>query len=73
MDEINLHFTGDIHAIESANNLLCAAIDNHIFQGNELNIDINKILVKRSMDLNDRTLRKITIGIGDKNGVQREK
>lgn len=71
MEDINLHFTGDIHAIEGANNLLCAAIDNHMYQGNEFNIDPNKILIKRSVDMNDRSLRNIRIGIGDKNGVER--
>ena len=61
MDDINLHFTGDFHAITSANNLLCAMIDNHIFQGNELNIDKDKIIFNRCMDLNDRALREITV------------
>lgn len=61
MEDINLHFTGDIHAITSANNLLCAAIDNHIFQGNELNIDKDKVTFNRCMDMNDRALRDITI------------
>lgn len=56
-DEINLHFTGDFHAITSANNLMCAALDNHIYQGNELNIDKNRICVKRCIDMNDRSLR----------------
>lgn len=56
-DKINLHFTGDFHAITSANNLLCAAIDNHVYQGNELNINENTILVKRCLDVNDRSLR----------------
>lgn len=56
-DDINLHFTGDFHAITSANNLLCAAVDNHIYQGNELKIDENRILVKRCLDVNDRSLR----------------
>ena len=54
MEDINLHFTGDIHAITSANNLLCAAIDNHLFQGNELNIDKDSITFQRCMDMNDR-------------------
>ena len=63
MEDINLHFTGDIHAITTCNNLLCAAIDNHIFQGNSLNINPEKILFKRCMDMNDRALRKIKIGI----------
>lgn len=61
MDEINLHFTGDFHAITSANNLLCAMIDNHIFQGNELNIDENHIVFNRCLDVNDRALRKVTV------------
>ena len=61
MDDINLHFTGDFHAITSANNLLCAMIDNHIFQGNELNIDKDKVIFNRCMDLNDRALREITV------------
>ena len=61
MDDINLHFTGDFHAITSANNLLCAMIDNHIFQGNELNIDPSKVIFNRCMDLNDRALREITV------------
>lgn len=63
MEDINLHFNGDIHAITACNNLLCAAIDNHIFQGNELNIDPNKITFKRCMDINDRALRKINVGL----------
>ncbi len=61
MEDINLHFTGDIHAITACNNLLCAMIDNHIFQGNELNIDPNTITFSRVMDMNDRALRNITI------------
>ena len=61
MEDINLHFTGDFHAITSANNLLCAMIDNHIFQGNELDIDKDNIIFNRSMDLNDRALREITV------------
>jgi len=60
--DINLHFNGDFHAITSANNLLCAVIDNHIFQGNTLNIDKNKICIKRVIDINDRALRSITVG-----------
>lgn len=72
MDEINLHFTGDIHAIESANNLLCAAIDNSIFQGNKLDIDPEQIIVKRSMDMNDRALREIEIAKGKNNGTVRK-
>lgn len=70
MDEINLHFTGDIHAITSANNLLSAIIDNHIFQGNELEID--KVIWRRCVDLNDRALRKVEICLsGEKNAVPR--
>lgn len=61
MADINLHFNGDFHAITSANNLLCAMIDNHIYQGNELNIDPNKILFHRCLDLNDRALRSVTV------------
>lgn len=73
MDEINLHFTGDLHAITTANNLLSAIIDNHIFQGNELKIDARQILWKRAMDLNDRTLRNTVVGLGGKSqGVPRE-
>ncbi|MCQ2978295.1 MAG: formate--tetrahydrofolate ligase [Clostridia bacterium] len=72
MDEINLHFTGDLHAIESANNLLCAALDNSIYQSNELDIDINNIVIKRAMDMNDRSLRETIVGIGDKNGIERK-
>ena len=64
MEDINLHFTGDMHAITSANNLLCAAIDNHIHQGNLLRIDTRKILFKRVMDMNDRALRNIVVGMG---------
>lgn len=62
MDDINLHFTGDMHAIGAANNLLCAAIDNHLFQGNFLNIDKDKILFNRCVDMNDRALRTVTVG-----------
>ena len=62
MSDINLHFTGDFHAITSANNLLCAMIDNHIYQGNKLNIDENKILFHRCLDINDRALRRVTVG-----------
>lgn len=73
MEDINLHFTGDMHAITSANNLLCAMIDNHLQQGNELCIDQRRILFKRCMDMNDRALRNIVIGMGGKaNGVPRE-
>ena len=73
MEDINLHFTGDFHAITAANNLLCAVIDNHIQQGNELDIDVRRILFPRVMDMNDRTLRNIVIGLGTKvDGVPRE-
>ena len=73
MEEINLHFTGDLHAITSANNLLAALIDNHVQQGNGLNIDPRRIVWRRCMDVNDRQLRKIVSGLGgDKNGVPRE-
>ena len=73
MDEINLHFTGDLHAITTANNLLSAMLDNHIHQGNSLNIDTRNIIWKRTLDMNDRALRNITIGLGGKiNGVPRE-
>lgn len=64
MEDINLHFTGDIHAISIANNLIAALIDNHLQQGNELNIDSRTISWKRCVDLNDRALRNITIGLG---------
>ena len=63
MEDINLHFTGDMHAIGAANNLLCAAIDNHIFQGNSLNIDKDKILFDRCVDMNDRALRSVMVGL----------
>ena len=73
MEDINLHFTGDMHAITSANNLLCAAIDNHIHQGNLLRIDTRKILFKRVMDMNDRVLRNVVVGMGGPiNGFLRE-
>ncbi len=73
MEDINLHFTGDMHAITAANNLLCAIIDNHIQQGNELGIDQRRILFKRCMDMNDRALRNIVVGLGGKLcGVPRE-
>ena len=65
MEDINLHFTGDLHAITSCNNLISAAIDNHIYQGNELNIDVNKICFKRCLDVNDRALRRISYDIKD--------
>lgn len=72
MADINLHFNGDFHAIEAANNLLCAMVDNHIFQGNELCIDPSSITIRRAMDMNDRELRHIVVGLGAKNGVVRE-
>lgn len=73
MEDINLHFTGDMHAITSANNLLCALIDNHIQQGNALGIDERRIMVDRCLDMNDRALRNIVIGLGGKvNGFPRE-
>ncbi len=73
MEDINLHFTGDMHAITTANNLLSAAIDNHIHQGNTLNIDSRRIVWKRCMDMNDRALRQIVVGLGGKpNGFPRE-
>ena len=73
MEDINLHFTGDMHAITAANNLLCAMLDNHIQQGNSLNIDVRRILIKRCLDMNDRELRNIVAGLGGKvNGVPRE-
>ncbi|MDT8715910.1 formate--tetrahydrofolate ligase [Clostridium sp. 19966] len=73
MEDINLHFTGDFHAITSANNLLAALLDNHIQQGNELNIDTKQIVWKRCLDMNDRVLRNIIVGLGSKvDGVVRE-
>ena len=73
MEDINLHFTGDMHAITSANNLLCAMLDNHIQQGNALKIDVKRILIKRCLDMNDRELRNIVAGLGGRvNGVPRE-
>ena len=73
MDDLNLHFTGDFHAITSANNLLAAMLDNHILQGNKLNIDPKQIVWKRCVDMNDRVLRNITVGLGRKvDGVTRE-
>lgn len=73
MEDINLHFTGDMHAITSANNLCCSLLDNHIQQGNLLNIDPRTIQIKRCMDMNDRVLRDIVVGLGGKlNGVPRE-
>ncbi|MBB5182471.1 formate--tetrahydrofolate ligase [Catenisphaera adipataccumulans] len=73
MEDINLHFTGDMHAITTTNNLVCAALDNSIYQGNPLHIDPENVTFKRCMDMNDRTLRNITIGQGAKvNGVERK-
>ncbi len=73
MEDINLHFTGDMHAITAANNLLCAMIDNHMQQGNELKIDQRRIMFKRCMDMNDRALRDVIVGLGGKpNGIPRE-
>ena len=73
LEEINLHFTGDFHAVASAHNLLAAMIDNHLFQGNRLGLDSDAILWRRSLDLNDRALRRVRIGIGGgTNGVERE-
>lgn len=73
MEDLNLHFTGDFHAITSANNLLAALLDNHIQQGNELNIDTRQIVWKRCEDMNDRALRNIVVGLGSKaDGVVRE-
>ena len=73
MEDINLHFTGDMHAITSANNLMCAMLDNSIQQGNELNIDPRQVLIKRCLDMNDRALRNIVCSLGGKvNGVPRE-
>ena len=72
MEDINLHFTGDFHAIGAANNLIAAMLDNHIFQGNELNVDKEKVIWHRAVDMNDRELRFITAGQGgEKNGVER--
>ena len=73
MEDLNLHFTGDFHAITSANNLLAAMLDNSIQQGNELNIDPNQVVWKRCVDINDRVLRNIVVGLGRKvDGVVRE-
>lgn len=73
MDEINLHFTGDFHAITSANNALMALVDNHIYQGNKLNIDPRRITFKRVLDMNDRALREVVIGLGGpRQGVPRQ-
>lgn len=71
MEDINLHFTGDFHAITSANNLLCSFIDNSIFQGNLLNINPEKVVFNRCVDLNDRALREVQVGLGGKNGTPR--
>lgn len=70
-DEINLHFTGDLHALTSSVNLIAAVIDNHIFQGNALRIDINNIVWKRALDMNDRALRNVKVGLGPNNGEER--
>ncbi len=73
MEDLNLHFTGDIHAITTANNLLCALLDNHLQQGNALQIDTRRIVFKRCLDMNDRALRQTIVGLGGKlNGVPRE-
>lgn len=73
MEDINLHFTGDFHAIGAANNLIAAMLDNHIYQGNELNIDTNKVIWHRAVDMNDRELRFITAGQGgEKDGIERK-
>ena len=73
MEDINLHFTGDMHAITAAHNLLCAMLDNHMQQGNALGIDQRRILIRRCLDMNDRALRNIVVGLGGKiNGVPRE-
>lgn len=71
MEDINLHFTGDFHAITSANNLLCSYLDNHIFQGNALSIDPDKVVFNRCLDINDRALRDVVVGGGAKNGTPR--
>jgi formate--tetrahydrofolate ligase len=72
MEDINLHFNGDMHAVTTANNLISAAIDNHIFHGNTLDIDTEHIVWKRCMDMNDRALRQVRVALGDKNGVERK-
>ena len=73
MEDINLHFTGDFHAITTAHNLLAALIDNHIFQGNALDLDVNRIVWKRVLDINDRALRHVVTGLGGRvHGVPRE-
>ena len=72
MEDINLHFTGDMHAITAANNLLCAMLDNHMQQGNVLRIDQRRVMFKRVLDMNDRALRNIVIGLGGKiDGIPR--
>ena len=68
MEDLNLHFTGDLHAITAANNLLAAMVDNHLFQGNKLRLDKDRILWKRCLDVNDRQLRAVQTGIGGKMG-----
>ena len=70
MEDINLHFTGDLHAIETCNNLLCVIIDNHIYQGNKLNLDVNRITFQRCVDLNDRAVRNVTLKYDNK-GLER--
>ena len=73
MEDINLHFTGDFHAVTTAHNLLAAVLDNHLHQGNELKIDVRRVVWKRVLDLNDRALRNVIVGLGGKiNGVPRE-
>lgn len=73
MEDINLHFTGDIHAVTTAHNLLAAMLDNHLHQGNQLNIDPRQVVLRRAMDLNERALRNIVLGLGGRiNGVPRE-
>lgn len=73
MEDINLHFTGDLHAITTAHNMLAAILDNHLHQGNELNIDTRRIVLRRAMDMNERALRNVIVGLGGKNnGVPRE-
>lgn len=73
MEDLNLHFTGDIHAVGAANNLLCAMLDTHLQKGNKMNIDIHSISINRVVDISDRSLRKIVIGLGGKeNGIPRE-
>ncbi|MCX4287022.1 MAG: formate--tetrahydrofolate ligase, partial [Clostridia bacterium] len=71
MEDINLHFTGDFHAITSANNLLCALIDNSIFQGNLLNINPDRVVFNRTMDVNDRALRGVAVNHGVKDSAER--